>query len=125
MQTLQCLFYRSLQAWRESLEALNKRKTYSKKKKKLKKKTRTNWSSLRISREPSQAVLIPRLVSELEHEVMSSCLVRQGREVEEGIGRLQAYLRYSEATIKGTYKELSMQQQGYCLHTKMVHKGHN
>ena len=58
-----------------------------------------------------------------KHEVMSSCLVRQGREVEEGIGSLQANLRYSEARIKGMYKEVFMQQQGYCLHTKMVHKG--
>ena len=77
------------------------------------------------SRKRSQAVPIPRLVSELELEVMSFCLVRQSWEVEEGIGSLQANLRYSEARIKGTYKELSMQQQGYCLHTKMVHKGHN
>ena len=72
-----------------------------------------------------QAVPIPWLVSELELEVMSSCLVRQGWEVEEGIGRLQANLRYSAARINGTYKELSMQQQGYCMHTKMVQKGHN
>ena len=68
---------------------------------------------MRNLRKPSQAVHIPRLVSELELEVMSSCLVRQGREVEEGIGSLQANLRYSEARIKGTYKELSMQQQHY------------
>jgi hypothetical protein len=59
---------------------------------------------LRNSRKPSQAVPIPRLVSELELEVMSSCLVRQGREVKEGIRRLQANLHYSEARIKGTYK---------------------
>ena len=64
-------------------------------------------------------------MSELELEVMSSCLVRQGRKVEEGIGSNQANLRYSEARIEGTYKELSMQQQGYCLHTMMVHKGHS
>ena len=71
---------------------------------------------MRNFRKPSQAVPIPRLVSELELEVMSSCLVRQGREVKEGIGRRGS---------KGTYKELPMQQQGCCLHTKMVHKGHN
>jgi hypothetical protein len=64
-------------------------------------------------------------LSELELEVMSSCQVRQGREVEEGIGSLQVNLPYSEARIKGTYKELSMQQQGYCLYTKLVHKGQN
>ena len=80
---------------------------------------------MRNFRKPSQAVPVPRLMSELELEVMSSCLVRLGREVEEGIGSLQANLRYSEARIKGTYKEVSMQQQGYCLHTMMVHKGYN
>ena len=73
---------------------------------------------------PWLAVPVPRLVSELELEVMSSCLVRQGREVEEGIGSLKANLRYSEARIKDTYKEVSMQQQGYCLHSMMVDKGH-
>ena len=56
-------------------------------------------------------MLVPRLVSDLELEVMSSCLVRQIREVEEGIRSLQANLRYSEARIKGTYKEVFMQQQ--------------
>ena len=78
---------------------------------------------MRNFRNPSQAVPVPRLVSELELEVMSSCLVGQGRKVEEVIG--QANLRHSEARIKGTYKEVSMQQQGYCLHTMKVHKGHN
>ena len=66
-------------------------------------------------RKPSQAVQVPILVLELELEVMSSCLVRQGKEVEEGIGSLQANLRCSEARIKGTYKEVFMQQQGYRL----------
>ena len=70
---------------------------------------------MRNLRNPSQAVHVPRLVSELELEVMSSCLVRQGREVEEGIGSLQANLCYSEARIKGTYKEMFMHQQGYRL----------
>ena len=58
---------------------------------------------------------VPRLVSELELEVMSSCLARQGREVKEGIGSLQANLCYSDARIMGTYKEDFMQQQGYYL----------
>ena len=66
-------------------------------------------------RNPSQAVPVPRLVSELELEVMSSCLLRQGREVKEGIRSLQANMRYSEARIKGTYEEMFLQQQGYCL----------
>ena len=80
---------------------------------------------MRNFRKPSQAVPIPRLISELEPEVMSSCLVRQVREVKEGIGSLEANLQYSEARIKCTYKEVSMQQQGYCLNTMIVHKGHN
>ena len=71
---------------------------------------------MRNFRKPSQAVPVPRLMSELELEVMSSCLVRQGREVEEGIVSLQADLHESEARIKGMYKEVSLQQQGYCLH---------
>ena len=54
-------------------------------------------------------------MSELELEVMSSCLVRQGREIKKGIRSLQANLRYSEARITGTYKEVFLQQQGYCL----------
>ena len=80
---------------------------------------------MRDFRKPSQAVPVTKLMSELEIDVMSSCLVTQGREVKEGIGSLQANLQYREARIKGTYKEVSMQQQGYCLKTMMVHKGHN
>ena len=51
---------------------------------------------------------VPRLVSKLKLEVMSSCLVRQGREVKAGIASLQANLPDSEARIKGTYKKVSM-----------------
>ena len=65
---------------------------------------------------------VPRLVSKLILEVMSSCLVRQGRKVEEGIASLQANL--PESRIKGIYKLVSKQQQGYCLHTMMVNEGH-
>ena len=71
---------------------------------------------------PWLAVPVPRLVSGLELEVMSSCLVRQGREVKAGISSLQANLPDSEARINGTYTKVSMQQQGYCLHTMMMHK---
>ena len=56
---------------------------------------------MRNSRKPRQAVPILSLVSELELEVMYSCMVRQGREVKEEIGSLQANLRYGEARIKG------------------------
>jgi hypothetical protein len=48
---------------------------------------------LRNFRKPSQAVPVPRLVSEKELEVMSFCLVIQGRKVKEVIGSLQANLR--------------------------------
>ena len=64
---------------------------------------------------------ILRLVSELELEVMYSCLLRQGREV---IKPLQANLRFSKARIKGTYKMVFMQQQGYCLQDG-AQLGHN
>ena len=80
---------------------------------------------MRKFRKASQAVPVPRLVSELELEVISSCLVRQGREVKEGIRSLQANLHHSEGRIKCMHKKVSVQQQGYCLHTKVVHKGHN
>ena len=73
---------------------------------------------------PWLAVPVPRLVLGLELEVLSSCLVGQGREVKEGIKSLQADQRDSEARIKGMYKKVFMQQQGYCLHTMMVHQGH-
>ena len=72
---------------------------------------------------PWVAVPVPRLACELKLEVMSSCLVRQGREVEEGIASLQANLPDSEARIKGIYKQVSMQHQGCCLHNMMVHEG--
>ena len=83
--------------------------------KRTERKKKRNYQNRKVRnfRKPSQAVPVPRLVSELELEVMSSCLVRLGREV---IGSLQANLRYSEARIKGIYKEVLMQQQGYCLH---------
>ena len=79
---------------------------------------------MRNFRNPSKAVPVPKLVLELELEVMFSGLVRQGCVVKEGIGSLQANLHDSESRIKGMYKEVSMQQQGYCLNTMMVHKGH-
>ena len=67
---------------------------------------------------------LPRLVSELKLDVMSSCLVRQGREVDYVIASLLSNLPDSEARIKCIYKLVSMQHQGYCLHTMMVHEGH-
>ena len=64
------------------------------------------------------------IVELMELMVMFSCLVRQGRVVKEGIGSLQANLCDSELRVKGMYKEVSVQQHCFCLHTMMVHKGH-
>ena len=55
----------------------------------------------------------------LELMVLSSCLLRWGREMEEEISSLQANLRDIEARIKGMYKE----RRVYCLHAMMVHEG--
>ena len=72
------------------------------------KKIMKDTSKIVSSRNPSQAVPVPKQVSELELEVMFSCPVRQSRVLMEGIGSLQANLRDSESRIKGMYKELSM-----------------
>ena len=73
---------------------------------------------------PWLAGTVLRLVLKLELQVLSSCLARWGREVEEEIASLQVNLRDSEARIKDMYEEVSLQQQGYCLHTMMLHNGH-
>ena len=65
-----------------------------------------------------------RLVSKLELEVLSSCLLRWSGEVKEEIASLQVNLRDSVARIKDMDKKVSLQQRGYCLHTMMVQKGH-
>ena len=44
-----------------------------------------------------------RLVLELELKVLSFCLLRWGREMEEETASLQANLRYIEARTKGMY----------------------
>ena len=75
---------------------------------------------------PWLAVPEPRLVLQLELKVPSSGLdlVGWGREVEEKIASLQANLCVSEVRIKGMDEEVSLQQLGYCLHTKLVHEVH-
>ena len=50
---------------------------------------------------PWLAVPVPRLVSGLELEVMSSCLVRLGREVEEGRRRGWAWSRRRPSPFPG------------------------
>ena len=71
-------------------------------------------------------MLIPRLVSELELDVIDVFLPGETGQGGQGrIGSLQDKLRYIKARIKGTYKEVFMEQHGHCLHTMMVHKAHN
>ena len=62
-----------------------------------------------------------RLVLKLELKVLSFCLLRWGREMEEEIASLQANLPDIEARIKGMYEEVSLQQRGYSLHAMMEH----
>ena len=64
-----------------------------------------------------------RLVLELELKMLSFCLLRWGRKMEGEIASLQANLRDIKARIKVMYKEVSLQQRGYCLHAMMEHKG--
>ena len=55
--------------------------------------------------------------------ILPAGLVRWGREVKDEIANLQANLLDTEARNKGMYKEVSLQQRGYCLHVMMVHEG--
>ena len=66
---------------------------------------------------------VPRHVSELELKVLSSCLARWSKEVEEQIANLNANLQDIETRIKGMYEEEGLKQRGYRLHAVMVHEG--
>ena len=66
---------------------------------------------------------IPRHVSELELKVLSSCLARWSKEVDEEIATLNANLQDIETRIKGMYEEEGLRQRGYRLHAVMVHEG--
>jgi len=66
---------------------------------------------------------IPRHVSELELKVLSSCLARWSKEVEEEIATLNANLQDIETRIKGMYEEEGLKKRGYRLHAVMVHEG--
>ena len=82
------------------------------------------WGDMEV--EPSQVEVVAswlagpvlRLVLELELNVLSFCLLRWGREMEE-----EANLPDIEARIKGMYEEVSLQQRGYCHHAMMEHEG--
>ena len=65
----------------------------------------------------------PRLVSELELKVLSSCLSRWSREVEEEVAMLNSNLREIEERIQGMYEDEGLRQRGYRLHAVMVHEG--
>jgi len=65
----------------------------------------------------------PRHVSELELKVLSTCLTRWGREVEEDIAGLNKALQDVEAAIAVMYEEPGLKQRGYRLHAVMVHEG--
>ena len=65
----------------------------------------------------------PRHISELELKVLSSCLARWSKEVDEEIATLNANLQDIETRIKGMYEEEGLKQRGYRLHAVMVHEG--
>jgi ubiquitin carboxyl-terminal hydrolase 25/28 len=66
---------------------------------------------------------IPRRVSDLELKVLSGCLQRWGREVEDEIATLNGNLRDIETRIAGMYEEEALRQRGSRLHAVMVHEG--
>ena len=65
----------------------------------------------------------PRIVSEMEMKVLSSCLGRWIKEVEEEIVALSRSLESIEASISVMYEEDSIRLRGYRLHAVMVHEG--
>ena len=65
----------------------------------------------------------PRIVSEMEMKVLSSCLGRWIKEVEEEIVALSRSLESIEANISVMYEEEGIKMRGYRLHAVMVHEG--
>ena len=65
----------------------------------------------------------PRFVSEMEMKVLSSCLGRWIKEVEEEIVALTRSLESIEASISVMYEEEGIKVRGYRLHAVMVHEG--
>ena len=73
-----------------------------------------------VPRSPGPA---PRYVSEMELKVLSGCLSRWSKEVDEEMATLNANLEDIERRIAGMYEEESLRQRGYRLHAVMVHEG--
>ena len=65
----------------------------------------------------------PKFVSEMEMKVLSSCLGRWIREVDEEIVALTQALKDIEASIGIMYDEDHLKSRGYRLHAVMVHEG--
>ena len=65
----------------------------------------------------------PRFVSEMEMKVLSSCLGRWIREVDEEIAGLSQCLTAIEGSIAAMYEEAGLRERGYRLHAVMVHEG--
>jgi len=78
----------------------------------------TATNTTRINSSPA-----PRHVSELELKVLSSCLGRWGKEVEEEMASLNKSLQDIEAAIAVMYEEPNLRKRGYRLHAVMVHEG--
>lgn len=70
-----------------------------------------------------QSTPAPRHVSELELKVLSSCLARWGREVEEEMASLNKALEDISGAIAVMYEEPGLRLRGYRLHAVMVHEG--
>ena len=65
----------------------------------------------------------PRIVSEMEMKVLSSCLSRWIKEVDEEIVALTLALESIEGSISVMYEEEGLKLKGYRLHAVMVHEG--
>merc|ERR1719233_2420719 len=78
----------------------------------------TTTNTTRVNSSPA-----PRHVSELELKVLSSCLGRWGKEVEEEMASLNKSLQDIEAAIAVMYEEPNLRKRGYRLHAVMVHEG--
>ena len=72
---------------------------------------------------PLQSCPAPRHVSELELKVLSSCLGRWSKEVEDEIAGLNKALSDVEASIAAMYDEPILKKRGYRLQAVMVHEG--
>ena len=65
----------------------------------------------------------PRYVSELEVKVLSACLARWRKEVEDDLASLSAALVSIDEQIKEMYSMAELKKKEYRLHAVMVHEG--